>query len=154
MLNSAACLPFGLGPRMCIGNRFALMETKALILHLLARCELLPCANPRVPMELKMVSGCFLAEDQGQRKFHRKDSREKADWTFELNIKELGACNEYRHAFRNKEPVPRIRSLESLRVTGLSCLWWFRLQCKTAELKPHCCCRWVSKSEKKNGRWM
>ncbi|XP_011705723.1 PREDICTED: cytochrome P450 9e2-like, partial [Wasmannia auropunctata] len=33
-------LPFGLGPRMCIGNRFALMETKILIAHLLQKFTL------------------------------------------------------------------------------------------------------------------
>ncbi|XP_029170454.1 cytochrome P450 3A19-like [Nylanderia fulva] len=39
-LNSGAYLSFGLGPRMCIGNRFVLMETKILLFHLLARCNL------------------------------------------------------------------------------------------------------------------
>ncbi|XP_011869165.1 PREDICTED: cytochrome P450 9e2-like [Vollenhovia emeryi] len=33
-------LPFGHGPRKCIGNRFALMETKILIAHLLQRFTL------------------------------------------------------------------------------------------------------------------
>jgi len=33
-------LPFGLGPRKCIGNRFALMETKILIAHLLQKFTL------------------------------------------------------------------------------------------------------------------
>ncbi|XP_011705919.1 PREDICTED: cytochrome P450 9e2-like, partial [Wasmannia auropunctata] len=33
-------LPFGHGPRKCIGNRFALMETKILIAHLLQKFTL------------------------------------------------------------------------------------------------------------------
>jgi len=33
-------LPFGDGPRKCIGNRFALMETKILIAHLLQKFTL------------------------------------------------------------------------------------------------------------------
>jgi len=33
-------LPFGIGPRMCIGNRFVLMETKILLAHLLQKFTL------------------------------------------------------------------------------------------------------------------
>ncbi|XP_023288980.1 cytochrome P450 9e2-like [Orussus abietinus] len=49
--NSTVYLPFGLGPRMCIGNRFALLESKVVIFHLLARCNLKPSSKTCIPME-------------------------------------------------------------------------------------------------------
>lgn len=48
-----AYYPFGLGPRMCIGNRFALLETRALLFHLLARCQLKPCEKTSIPGKLQ-----------------------------------------------------------------------------------------------------
>ncbi|XP_078034043.1 uncharacterized protein LOC144468453 [Augochlora pura] len=52
IMNSGMFLTFGLGPRMCIGNRFALLETKILLFNLFARCNLKPNAKTTIPMEL------------------------------------------------------------------------------------------------------
>ncbi|XP_032683014.1 cytochrome P450 9e2-like [Odontomachus brunneus] len=61
--NTGAYLPFGLGPRMCIGNRFTLLETKVLFFHLLARCDLLPCEKTGIPLELAKTG--FLMKAKG-----------------------------------------------------------------------------------------
>ncbi|XP_011705770.1 PREDICTED: cytochrome P450 9e2-like, partial [Wasmannia auropunctata] len=62
-LNSGAYFPFGLGPRMCIGNRFALLETKVVLFHLLARCELKICKKTSVP--IKIAKDGFMKAEGG-----------------------------------------------------------------------------------------
>ncbi|EFN63657.1 Cytochrome P450 9e2 [Camponotus floridanus] len=62
-LNCGAYLPFGLGPRMCLGNRFALLETKVLFFHLLTRCDFEPCEKTSIP--LKFSKGFNLKPEGG-----------------------------------------------------------------------------------------
>lgn len=45
-------MPFGLGPRQCIANRFALMETKAAIVYLLKHFELHPTSKTKLPIRI------------------------------------------------------------------------------------------------------
>ncbi|KAI4501172.1 hypothetical protein M0802_003545 [Mischocyttarus mexicanus] len=49
--NSGFFMPFGMGPRICIANRFALLEMKVLVFHLLARCNLKPCSKTENPIQ-------------------------------------------------------------------------------------------------------
>ncbi|NP_001352286.1 cytochrome P450 9e2-like [Mycetomoellerius zeteki] len=51
MHSSSWYMPFGLGPRMCIANRFAMLEIKILLFHLLARCELKPSVKTTSPIK-------------------------------------------------------------------------------------------------------
>lgn len=50
---SGTYLPFGLGPRNCIGSRFALMEAKAVIYYLLLNFKFEPNENSQIPIQLK-----------------------------------------------------------------------------------------------------
>ncbi|XP_011705744.1 PREDICTED: cytochrome P450 9e2-like [Wasmannia auropunctata] len=61
--NLDAYYPFGLGPRMCIGNRFALLETRILFFHLLARCQLKPCE--KTSTSVKLQKGGFSMRIEG-----------------------------------------------------------------------------------------
>ncbi|KZC05576.1 Cytochrome P450 9e2, partial [Dufourea novaeangliae] len=53
--SSGTFIPFGMGPRICIGNRFALLEIKILLFHLFARCNMVPCSRTNIPF--KMAKG-------------------------------------------------------------------------------------------------
>ncbi|XP_070152270.1 cytochrome P450 9e2-like [Polyergus mexicanus] len=61
--NSSYYMPFGLGPRMCIANRFALLEMKVLLFHLLARCELKPCAKTTLPLKFNKKDLTLMPEN-------------------------------------------------------------------------------------------
>ncbi|XP_065342834.1 uncharacterized protein LOC135941347 [Cloeon dipterum] len=49
-------LPFGAGPHNCIGMRFALLEVKLCVIHLLATCELRVCTKTEIPLRLSKKS--------------------------------------------------------------------------------------------------
>ncbi|XP_069699331.1 cytochrome P450 6j1-like [Periplaneta americana] len=45
-------LPFGDGPRFCMGKRFGLMQTKTGLIHIIGRYEVTPCKETPVPLVL------------------------------------------------------------------------------------------------------
>ncbi|KAF5303368.1 hypothetical protein FQR65_LT08281 [Abscondita terminalis] len=49
-LDACTYFPFGIGPRHCIGNRFALMIMKLMIVNLLAHFEIVPVEKTVIPM--------------------------------------------------------------------------------------------------------
>uniref|UniRef100_A0A182PZA4 Uncharacterized protein n=1 Tax=Anopheles epiroticus TaxID=199890 RepID=A0A182PZA4_9DIPT len=65
-----AYLPFGIGPRNCIASRFALMEVKAIIYHLLLHYEFKRSNRTPVPVQLakgftplRAINGIYLRLD-------------------------------------------------------------------------------------------
>ncbi|XP_055326850.1 uncharacterized protein LOC129580438 [Sitodiplosis mosellana] len=56
-------VPFGLGPRNCIGSRFALMELKAILYYLLLKFSFE--ANEKTQIPLKMKKGLFVLPEKG-----------------------------------------------------------------------------------------
>lgn len=56
-------IPFGLGPRQCIGNRFALMEIKLLLVHLLQKFVIKPNEKTAVPLVFKKSSFTLIPKD-------------------------------------------------------------------------------------------
>jgi len=45
-------MPFGVGPRSCIGSRFALLEIKSMLVHLLNDFEIVPTEKTPIPIKL------------------------------------------------------------------------------------------------------
>ena len=50
--HSMAYLPFGGGPRKCIGMRFAVMVTKMTLIKILQRFNVLRCVKTKVPLKI------------------------------------------------------------------------------------------------------
>ncbi|CAL1689865.1 unnamed protein product [Lasius platythorax] len=61
-VDSSVYMPFGIGPRICIANRFALMEMKVMLFHLLWRCNLEPDTKTRIPMTFSKKAYFMMAE--------------------------------------------------------------------------------------------
>ncbi|XP_064071914.1 uncharacterized protein LOC113394864 [Vanessa tameamea] len=55
-INTLAYMPFGLGPRNCIGSRFALCEVKALLYEILLHIEISPSEKTCIPAKLSCDS--------------------------------------------------------------------------------------------------
>lgn len=66
-------LPFGLGPRMCIGNRFALMEVKIMMVHLLQRFVIEPNEKTK-PVVSKKNHFQILPDDGFWYTFRKRDA--------------------------------------------------------------------------------
>ncbi|XP_017770162.1 PREDICTED: cytochrome P450 9e2-like [Nicrophorus vespilloides] len=61
-INSSTYLPFGIGPRNCIGSRFALMETKTIFFHILSKFEITVVKETVVPIQINKKQFNILAE--------------------------------------------------------------------------------------------
>ncbi|KAH7935998.1 hypothetical protein HPB52_016337 [Rhipicephalus sanguineus] len=51
-IHPGAFMPFGIGPKSCIANRFALLELKAALCKFLRTYEVLSCSRMEEPIEL------------------------------------------------------------------------------------------------------
>lgn len=60
---AATFLSFGIGPRQCIVNRFALLEIKTVFFHLLARSNFRICSKTSVPLKVSKKSLGFAFND-------------------------------------------------------------------------------------------
>ncbi|XP_063915549.1 cytochrome P450 9e2-like [Zophobas morio] len=56
-------LPFGSGPRNCIGSRFALLETKTLYFYILSHFEIVPVEKTQIPLVISKKQFNLTAEN-------------------------------------------------------------------------------------------
>lgn len=62
-IKAGTYLPFGIGPRNCIGSRFALLETKLLCYYLLLNFEIVVTEKTDIPLKLRKDTMMVLPEN-------------------------------------------------------------------------------------------
>ncbi|KAL3273885.1 hypothetical protein HHI36_015310 [Cryptolaemus montrouzieri] len=55
-INPFAYLPFGVGPRRCLGMRFALLQIKVAFIHILSKFEIVPVEKTDIPLKISRLS--------------------------------------------------------------------------------------------------
>ncbi|XP_076275225.1 cytochrome P450 9e2-like isoform X2 [Rhynchophorus ferrugineus] len=63
LINKYTYMPFGIGPRACIGSRFALLEMKTLLIQLVNKFEIVPVRKTKIPMELCRSTMSVMSKD-------------------------------------------------------------------------------------------
>ncbi|GFS42227.1 cytochrome P450 3A24 [Nephila pilipes] len=58
-----AYLPFGAGPRNCVGMRFALLEIKVCLAYIIANFKVNRCPQTKVPLEYLLATGFLQPKD-------------------------------------------------------------------------------------------
>ncbi|CAI6365988.1 unnamed protein product [Macrosiphum euphorbiae] len=58
-------MPFGDGPRLCIGKRFAESEMKLALSNILSKFEVSPCEQTEIPLELLVASSSLISPKNG-----------------------------------------------------------------------------------------
>jgi len=61
-VDNSVYMPFGIGLRMCIGNRFALMEAKIMLFYLLWHYDLKPDSKTKIPLVLNKKTFVMMAD--------------------------------------------------------------------------------------------
>ncbi|CAL1290717.1 unnamed protein product [Larinioides sclopetarius] len=68
-----AYMPFGSGPRGCIGRRFGLMQVKTCLIYILANFTIHRCPETKVPLEFRLGPGPLAVKPQTLRFEERTD---------------------------------------------------------------------------------
>lgn len=71
-INPYTYMPFGVGPRNCIGMRLALLEVKVLFFYLLSHFEIVKTEKTEIPLKLKRTVVTLTAENGFPLAFRRR----------------------------------------------------------------------------------